>query len=346
MSIKSAKFSFVRFEHPEDNDYSLDIPYSLPAFDQHKIAFQFIVDDDRAISAPIKLGIADDSGSLLSVIAGPVYAAIVAYRYRFTGLNTYSNFTLTSIVVDTVTKTYSSVTVTPETFAQVLFDDFGIDLVDDYIVLDSNVTVTISATYAASPTTFNGTITPVWHQGFIAVSGVTIDDDCFTYALLNNDNSVIGYSNRFKLVDEEAFTSLVTYYCNEDGFEFFYPAATKANIVRLPFYLNQPQYPKSRTVDRKSDGSKRVLSSFVEKEYLIQTEQMPEVFHECMAIMLSHDNLSIHNPNIREVDVDVVETDNYSPKWEIEEGTEKQLPFGKGSGKVKVANYGYSNSNC
>jgi hypothetical protein len=343
--IKSAKFSFVRFEHPDDSDYSLDIPYALPAFGQHKVAFQFVVADDRAVSAPISLGLADKDGAFLSAFTGPVYASIMAYRYRFTGLNSYATFQLTSIVVDTVVKTYSA-TVTKSVFAQILFDDFGIDLVDDYIVLESNVLVTIGATYAGSPTTFNGAITPVWHQGFIAVSGVDIVQDCFTYALLHSDNSVLGYSNLFKKADEEAFTAVCTYYCNEDGFEFFYPAVNKANIIRLPFLLNQPQFPKSRTVDRKSDGTKRVLSSFVEKEYLIQTEQMPEVFHECMAVMLSHDNLSIHNVNIREVDVDVVETDNYAPKWEIEEGTEKQLPFGKGSGKVKVANYGYSNSNC
>jgi hypothetical protein len=344
--IKSAKFSFVRFEHPEDNDFSLDIPFSLPAFDQHKIAFQFIVDNDRAVTDPIKLGVADDSGSLLSAFPGPVYAGIVAYRYRFTGLNSYATFVLTSIVVDSVVKSYSSITVTPSLFAQILFDDFGIDLVDDYMVLESNVLVTVGATHSGVATSFNGSITPVWHQGFIATSGVDIIQDCFTYALLHSDNSVLGYSNVFKKADEEAFTSLCTYYCNEDGFEFFYPSANKANIIRLPFLLNQPQFPKTRTVDRKSDGTKRVLSSFIEKEYLIQTEQMPEVFHECMAVMLSHDNLSIHNPNIREIDVDVVETDNYAPKWELEEGTEKQLPFGKGSGKVKVANYGYSNSNC
>jgi hypothetical protein len=343
--IKSAKFSFVRFEHPDDNDYSLDIPFSLPAFGQHNITFQFVVVDDRALSAPISLGIADKDGSFLSAFAGPVYASTIAYRYRFTGLNSYATFQLTSIVVDSVVKSYS-LTVTPALFAQIMFDDFGIDLVDDYMVLDSNVLVTVGATYSGSPTSFNGAITPVWHQGFVAISGVDIEQDCFTYALLHSDNSVLGYSNLFCLADEEAFTSVCTYYCKEDGFEFFYPSTNKANIIRLPFLLNQPQFPKSRTVDRKSDGTKRVLSSFVEKEYLIQTEQMPEVFHECMAVMLSHDNLSIHNVNIREVDVDVVETDNYAPKWEIEEGTEKQLPFGKGSGKVKVANYGYSNSNC
>jgi hypothetical protein len=343
--IKSAKFSFVRFEHPADNDYSLDIPYSLPVFGQHNIGFQFIIADDRPITSAIGLGIADDGGAFISAFPSTT-SAIVAYRYRFTGLNGYSNFTLTSIVVDSVTKSYSSITVTPALFAQILFDDFGIDLVDDYIVLESNVLVTIGATYSSSPTSFNGSITPVWHQGHVAISGVAIDQDCFTYALLHTDNSVLGYSNEFRLTDEEAFTSLCSYYCTEDGFEFYYPSSIRQNTVRLPFHLTQPQFPKSRVVDKKSDGSKRVLSSFVEKEYLIQTEQMPEVFHECMAIMLSHDNISIHNVNIREIDVDVVETDNYTPKWDTEDGSEKQVPFGKASGKVKVANYGYTNSNC
>jgi hypothetical protein len=344
--IKSAKFSFVRFEHPEDNDYSLDIPYSLPAFDQHNVAFQFVVDNDRSTEQAIKLGIADEGGSFISAFAGPVNAEIVAYRYKIEDLSTQTTFSLSYINVDGELISYGGMTVTPALFRQIMFDDFGIEVNGDYFVLSDNVTVIINASIGM--VALFGTLPVYWHQGFVTVSGVDIDSDqdCFTYALLEVDNSVLGYSNHFKVVEEEAFTSVMTYYCNEDGFEFFYVDSTKANIVRLWMHLTQPQFPKTRNVDRKSDGTKRVLSSYVEKEYQIETEQTPEVFHECLAIALSHDNIAIHNVNIREVDVEVVESDNYAPKWDTEEGSEKTVPFGKGKGKVKVASYGYTNSNC
>lgn len=343
--IKSAKFSFVRFEHPADNDYSLDIPYSLPAFDKHKVAFQFVVEDERFIADNIKLGIADEGGALISAFAGPINASIVAYKYKLEFLSGQTTFQLGLVTVDGDSIDYGGLTVTPASFRQIMFDDWAIAIDGDYFVLNENVSISINAT-APGPEILFSTIPVFWHQGFISVADVDIDQDCFTYALLHTDDSVLAYSNIFRLTDEEEFTSLCTYYCNEDGFEFYYPDSTKANIIRVPFHLTQPQFPKTRTVDRKSDGSKRVLSAFVEKEYQVQTEQMPEVFHECMAIMLSHDNITIHNTNIREVDVEVVESDNYNPKWETEDGTEKQVPFGKATGKVKVANYGYTNSNC
>jgi kynurenine formamidase len=55
------------------------------------------------------------------------------------------------------------------------------------------------------------------------------------------------------------------------------------------------------------------------KEYEIATDQMPEVFHECMTIMLSHDNVTLENINIREGSVKVVESDNYNPQWPEDE---------------------------
>lgn len=342
--IKSAPFSFVRFEHPADNDYSLDIPYSLPAFDKHNIAFQFIVDDDRDTAQSIKLGVADIFGTVATVTGST--ASIVAFRYKISGLNSYSTFTLNSIQVDAVTKTYGGATVTPDLFRQIMFDDFGIGMTGEYFVLNDSVTVTIGAEIAGGIAILD-TINTYWHQGFVTLTNADIvEGECFSYALLNADDTVLGYSNAFKVEEEEAFTSVASYYGSEDAFNFYYPDSTKQNIIRLPIFLQLPQNPKTRNIDVKSDGTKKVLSSFVEKEYQVETEQMPEVFHECLAVMLSHDNISIHNVNIRELDVDVIESDNYSVTWETEDSTGKQLPFGKGKGKIKIANFGYTNSNC
>src|SRR5690349_2732885 len=107
-TIKSAKFSFVRFEHPLDNDYSLDIPYTLPVFENHNIAFQFIVESDRPISSAIKLGITDKNGSFISAFSPDINAVVKSYRYLLNGLSGYSSFFLTSIAVGATTITYNS----------------------------------------------------------------------------------------------------------------------------------------------------------------------------------------------------------------------------------------------
>jgi hypothetical protein len=337
--IRSAKFSFVRFEHPTDNDFSYDIPYTLPVFQEHNLAFQFVVDDDRAITDDIKLGIADTAGVLVSAFPGPVNAVIKSYRYRLAGLTTSSVFDLDSISVGATTITYSLADVTYQQLTDLLYDDFGIDLIDDYFVLETNPAVEIIATVLAFPTSFSGVTPSFWHQGYVAISGEPVTQNaCFTYALLNADDTVLGYSNEFMPVDEEAFTSVLTYQSDESNFEFVYDDSP--NIIRLPFYLKQPQFPKVRTVDRKSQGAKKLLAALVEKEYLIDTEQMPEVFHECLAIALSHDSVVIRNVNIREITVEVIETENYAPDWDGD------VQFTKAKGKVKVAAFGYSNSNC
>jgi hypothetical protein len=337
--IRSAKFSFVRFEHPADNDFSYDIPYTLPVFQEHNLAFQFVVDDDRDIDDDIKLGIADTAGVFISAFAGPVLADIKSYRYKLTGLLGYTSFDLDSISVGATTITYSLLGVTPAQLADILYDDFGIELTDDYFVLESNAAVEIIATVLAFPTSFSGVTPNFWHQGYVSVTGVALaSTDCFTYALLNADDTVLAYSNQFMPVDEEAFTSLLTYGSEESNFEFVY--GDVSNIIRIPICLKQPQFPKVRTVDRKSQGTKKLLSALVEKEYLIETEQMPEVFHECLAIALSHDSVVIRNVNIREITVEVIETENYAPDWDGD------VQFTKAKGKVKVAAFGYSNSNC
>jgi hypothetical protein len=340
--IRSAPFSFVRFENPADNDYTLDLPYSLPVFDTHNLAFQFIVDDDKPTAENISLGIGDENGNLLFAFFSAITASIVSYRYRLTGYLNYDNFYLTDINIGGTSKTYNR-TVTREEFADILLTDFGLDIEEDYILRDVDASCIITATYSGSPTTFAGSINAVWHQGYMHITGqdLTGTPKQFTYVLLDDASTVIGYSNLFTIVEEEEYSSLVAYSCNESGFGFTYPNCI--NIVRLPFYLLRPNHQKKRTVNRQSNGVTKVLSALVEKEYEIATEQMPEVFHECMTVMLSHDNLIIDCPNVREKPVNVIESDSYAAQWENEE--ERQL-VAKGKGKVKVSTFGYSNSNC
>ncbi len=341
MAIKSAPFSFIRFEHPDHNDVSLDIPYALPAFENHSSAFQFIVAEDRPYDQELHLGVSDEAGNLLYAFTAPaIIAQPKSYRYRFTNLLATPSFTLTQISINGIITSYG-ITVTTQEFADILLNDHGLDLVDDYVVSDSLISIVV----LAPGMFFDGvTLNSYWHLGYVGVQTLSLaafsTPDCFTYCLLYPDDSVSGYSNLFRITDEEAFTSLVEYWCNENSFGFSYTNG-HTNIVRLPIYLCKPQFPSKIEAYRKSNGRSVVLSGFVEKEYEFETEQMPEVFHECMAIMLLHDNIKIHCVNIREIDVEVIESPSYNPQWENDE-----TAVSKGKGKAKVATFGYTNSNC
>ena len=119
--IKSSPFSFVRFEHPTDKDYSLDIPYTLPAFENHEVAFQFGVTIDRPAGQDIEVGIGDSSGALIAVFGPVIVATPVAFRYELTNLLTYATFWFNQISIDGDV-TIIGQTVTYEAFQQILFD--------------------------------------------------------------------------------------------------------------------------------------------------------------------------------------------------------------------------------
>lgn len=341
VSIKSAPFSFVRFEHPDDTDYSLDLGYTLPAFGGHNTAFQFIVEGEKPIAEKIKLAIANDAGSAITPVNPVQYAEIVKYRIKINGLSAHPSFTLQAIKIGEQTKPYNNVAATGEVLARILQDDFGIELKEDYFVLDELLDVYITAVLAVDGEELFSAVY-LWHQGYVSIkNGALPPFSCFTYALLDEADALLGFSNCFKIWDEEAFTSLITYRCEENAFAFSY-AGGKENRVRLPFFLTKPQHPKKREVLRLSNGHTKLLSAIVEKEYLLETEQMPEVFHECLTTALIHDYILIDNKNIREKLVQVLEVDNYAAQWD----EDPDIRFAPGKGKVKVAKFGFTNSNC
>jgi hypothetical protein len=166
----------------------------------------------------------------------------------------------------------------------------------------------------------------------------------FRYVLENHLHQVVATTNPFIVVEEELYTSVLTYRCNTSGFEFFYSACddTIVNQVRLPFYLLKPEHPKKRTVYRKSDGSNKLINSQVDKQYDLITEQSADLFHECMAIALSHEFITVENVNIREQTVQVLEAEDYKAGWPEEE----DVDFAQGTAKLTVATFGYNTNNC
>lgn len=67
------------------------------------------------------------------------------------------------------------------------------------------------------------------------------------------------------------------------------------NRIRLPFYVNRPQYPAEEDIYLKANGRRVVMKSIVSKTLEGKTDYMPSLLHERLAIALRHDEVNIEN---------------------------------------------------
>lgn len=349
MAIKSAPFSFIKFDPLPDDVPTLDIGFVLPVAENHENAFQFASDDDRDTGSEIHVGICSVDCQLIAALG--VSATMIAQHYVPNYALPAFPFFLNTVTFGDDSIQYNVMVNNMQELADILAD-FDIDMnLDDGSFYsdcpDCDFNITGGTTIGDSGSLLSG-VDIFYGYGFVDLSGAgavsTGDTDvCFRYCLLESDNTTIiaCSTNTFKKTTDKSFTSLMQYSCNENAFDFYYNGTTY-NKVRLPIHLNRPAYPKTRSVYRNSAGRNKVLSATVEKEYQLETDTMPEAFHEAMAIALSHDNISIENAYIREKKVLVIESENYSPKWP--DGFHyEEAPA---TGKVKVATFGFTNNNC
>jgi hypothetical protein len=348
MAIKSVPYSFVRFEDLTDAYCNGEAEYKLPAYLKHNEKFQFIVDSDLTDTVNILLGV---NGSH-TYFTAPVLAQILSYKHKLSlGGGLSSSFLLVSFAIGTTIKTYN-LTVTIDEFIAIINDDFGINvsIVSNELVFVYDCKLPVELIVGSGPTTYN-TVSYFWHQGYAVAPDYyilgydpTFDTQklkCFQYSLhIEATNIVLGLSNLFTVLETDCYYSKITYSCNENAFGFIYGGLENSNW--LPVYLSRPTHPQKRTVYVKSNGRQVLLSANVEKEYLLQTDHMTELFHECMAIAMSHDNIKFENGNIREKAVEVISSDNYTPDW----NNEFELITCQGKTKIKVASFGETNSNC
>lgn len=363
-SIISCPFSFVRFEPVDDFYCQGEAKYILPNSNRHEVKFQFLVDGYIPEDDAIKLGY---KGTPLD---GPIYAELVDYKYRME-LAFYtagSSFTLISFAIGTLYREYNKL-VTWEEFLQILLDDFGIEAYIDegdpnYLVFPYGCKLDVEFK-AQEPDHDPVTMDEVeyfWNQGYVAAPDEEIEDNsicrpvggeygqydvcgpatCFYYTLHHeqDDDAILGSTNEFYRLTDLCFTSLLTYWCNENYADFNYQSDRK-NQVRLPISLSRPVHPQKRSVYITSKGRQKLLSANAEKEYQLETDWMIELFHECMVIALLHDNIILKNDNIREKTVEILSSE-YNAEW----NNEFNLIEAPGKGKVKVATFGQTNNNC
>lgn len=104
------------------------------------------------------------------------------------------------------------------------------------------------------------------------------------------------YSNCFFYNPDEAFTTVVSYSCDENAYGFNYCEGCQ-NRVRLPFHLMKPQLTDDETVYVRSDGSRQVLKSITSQSWEGETEHLAFSTHEKIKIALSHDNVEVRSKN-------------------------------------------------
>lgn len=112
-----------------------------------------------------------------------------------------------------------------------------------------------------------------------------------------------------------------------------------ANRIRLPFYLSKPQFPDTRNVFKRADGSIQVLSINISKVYEVETDYLPEWVHQCLKIAISHDHINIEDNNMM---IGAASEGEYEIDW----SEFLNYPYAQSKFKLAVTPFNFSNSNC
>lgn len=111
------------------------------------------------------------------------------------------------------------------------------------------------------------------------------------------------------------------------------------NRIRLPFYVDRPQYPEERSVFRNAAGVTKTLSVVIRKVLDGETDWMPAPWHERLKIALSHDNVTIEGDKYL---TDVVQEGDYDIDWQAF----LHYPTAPAKFKVQVTPFSATNNNC
>ena len=111
------------------------------------------------------------------------------------------------------------------------------------------------------------------------------------------------------------------------------------NRIRLPLYFSKPQFPMERSVFRKADGSRKVLSTIISNTYEGKTDMLPKEWHQKLAIALSHDVVNIESDRLL---TEVVLDSEYEIDWQ----EFLDYPIAQSKFKVQVTPFNASNTNC
>lgn len=171
----------------------------------------------------------------------------------------------------------------------------------------------------------------------------------------------------YKIFDEceEQLSSVLKYSNVNDAFGFYYtflgPMVQNINFlnsIRLPIYINSPEYAIDEQSYAKSDGSTKKLMQRIWTDYKLTSNWMNKFILHCLQIALAHDYIFItcHYEGIDhfiQADYEQGDPTQFVCKealdieWKQDKAESFKFKFGKPTGKVRIANPNqYVNTNC
>jgi hypothetical protein len=145
---------------------------------------------------------------------------------------------------------------------------------------------------------FQGT-TPIYNVYFSFFnSNLTenVDEgDCFRIGILAGGSIDLAYfvSNQcFKKVNDKCLTSKLRYTNTDNAFGFYYDLGSgQPNAIRLPIYFKEPIVSSDKNIYVRSDGSRKLLSARLAKQYKGIIDAVGEDIHQKLVVALNHDDV-------------------------------------------------------
>ena len=145
-----------------------------------------------------------------------------------------------------------------------------------------------------------GGSTPIYNIYFSffnsTLTDTLADGDCFQLSVVvGTIEAQLLYmvSNQcFKKVNDKCLTSKLRYTNSDNAFGFYYDLGSgQPNAIRLPIYFKEPIVSSDKNVYVKSDGSRKLLSARLSKQFKGYIDAVGEDVHQKLVVALNHDDV-------------------------------------------------------
>jgi hypothetical protein len=209
----------------------------------------------------------------------------------------------------------------PGAIVQVDFTDDHQDGIQDYSVtstvvdgwdLDDLITDLYNKIFAINP----NALTYTDDDGFdgVKVRGATTASGTVTITNVEGGADYT-FSNVFKRTTDKTYLTFLTYYNNEDAFDFHYGDGSLVNKMWLPIIFRNPKPITTRKIYRRSNKTYKVQFANIEKELDAKTDYLPEAIHDRIDVALEHDNKHAFSDGRFIIDDDIFMNSEYNIDW-------------------------------
>jgi hypothetical protein len=141
-------------------------------------------------------------------------------------------------------------------------------------------------------TSFTGQVTvTIYFAGGETESEFMLD----TVSVLAFEADSANVSNCFTLKETHDCTLLIEAFNNDNAFGFNYTDGAFTQSLRVKAKMDVIGYPQEKEEYLFSDNSRAILFARSEKEYDVKLGDAPEYIHDCLRLLLLHDNLEINS---------------------------------------------------